>query len=147
MSTARVRNPFGPPSHPQSDLGIAKTLRHRVIIKHPGYDDLHNTLLVLQASDSAKGGFHHETARIASAIIADNRWDGFLSKTPTGCEVDIPRDRILPPGEYYFQVPSSGSDSQLAIGCVESVRLILCVRTSGSLIRTNTSSLPDCTSI
>ena len=55
------------------------------------------------------GGIHHDTARVACAIIADCRWDGWLaqSKDPN----DRPLEElsgILRETQYYFYVPVAG---------------------------------------
>ena len=31
--------------------------------------------------DSCSGGLHHETARVACTLVANNRFDGYLSLT------------------------------------------------------------------
>ena len=56
------------------------------------------------------GGIHHETARIACCILADNQWYGYLSEDKEGAmRVDIPSDGILVKANYYFHVPGSAS--------------------------------------
>ncbi|KAJ0129241.1 hypothetical protein HZ326_27659 [Fusarium oxysporum f. sp. albedinis] len=67
---------------------------------HPGYPDGDNTLLTLPCLDS--GGFHHETARIACAIYANCRWDGYLSSSKDGPALSAQPDDVLPFGQYYF---------------------------------------------
>ncbi|TQV90290.1 HNH endonuclease domain-containing protein [Cordyceps javanica] len=70
---------------------------------HPGYPDGHNLLLSLPAFDSH--GIHHETARVACAILANSRWDGFFSLTRDGAAVADARDAVLKETRYYFRVP------------------------------------------
>lgn len=83
---------------------------HFVSFKHPAYPDGANTLLRLQATDSSPGGgLHHETARIACAIIACNAWDGYFSRTRDGPQVAEDPDDVLKEKIYYFQVPTPGS--------------------------------------
>jgi hypothetical protein len=76
---------------------------------HPGYDDGHNILLILPALDSS--GIHHETARIACAILADSRWDGFLSYEKDGPRLEQGPDSILPCRRYYFCIEGGMSGS------------------------------------
>jgi hypothetical protein len=61
--------------------------------------------MVLPALDDARGGIHHETALIACAVVAGNRWNGFLSEDRTGSGVLTPRDGVLRGKEYYFRLP------------------------------------------
>ncbi|THW72350.1 hypothetical protein D6D19_06589 [Aureobasidium pullulans] len=42
---------------------------------------------------------------IACAVVAGNRWDGFLSERRTGSGVPTPRDGVLRGKEYYFRLP------------------------------------------
>ncbi|CAH0033351.1 unnamed protein product [Clonostachys rhizophaga] len=69
---------------------------------HPGYPDGHNILFVFPTVDS--GGIHHETARIACAILANSRWDGFLTTTRDGEAINQGRDEILVNQRYYFRI-------------------------------------------
>jgi hypothetical protein len=61
----------------------------------------------LQAPDHANGGIHHETARIACAIVAGNRWDGYFTETPGGERVSADKNELLTKSDYYFHVPPS----------------------------------------
>jgi len=105
INTIHLRCTYGRPVHPEGDSTVSTNPRHRVLLRHPGYDDANNILILLQASDHSDGAFHHETARIACAIIADNRWDGYFTTTRNGPRVDVPGNGLLPSGSYYFQVP------------------------------------------
>jgi hypothetical protein len=49
-------------------------------------------LLILPALDN--GGIHYETAHIACAILANNRWDGWFTEEQ-GDRVHVPDDRII----------------------------------------------------
>ncbi|KAG9971404.1 hypothetical protein KCU78_g23577, partial [Aureobasidium melanogenum] len=62
----------------------------------------HNIIMVLPALDDAQGGIHHETALTACAVVAGNRWDGFLREQGTGSRVTTPRDGILKGKDYFF---------------------------------------------
>ena len=81
---------------------ISVEFRHRVFIRHPGYSFPHNVLLFFGARDHAKGGIHHETARIACGIVAGNRWDGYFTENLNGPRVVIPPHGILLNSEYFF---------------------------------------------
>jgi len=107
----RIRKSLLPPTLQQSDEQIP-TQSHTVSVYHPFYVE-ENTLLTLGAFDAGSGGIHHETLRIACAIIANNRFDGFLSTTTApGLPLTKDKDGVLPPGQYYFHVPG---DSEYAV--------------------------------
>ncbi|KAF2194705.1 hypothetical protein K469DRAFT_725931 [Zopfia rhizophila CBS 207.26] len=82
--TLLPRPQYKTPSHEDSGQNLPTDLNHRVYLRHPGYSDTGNILMVLPALDHPQGGIHHETARIACAIVANNRWEGFLTETKTG---------------------------------------------------------------
>lgn len=93
---------------------------------HPGYSYPANILFKLYAIEPAdepatdepatdeppdgtnRLGIHHETARIACAILANNTWDGYLTaNTPDGPAVPLDDpDRVLTADHYYFHHPS-----------------------------------------
>jgi hypothetical protein len=69
--------------------------------------------LVLPAFDS--GGVRHETARIACAILADCRWDGYFSLARNEARLDdADADTILTAPQYYFflEPPPAAADSE-----------------------------------
>ncbi|KAG9648243.1 hypothetical protein KCU64_g9860, partial [Aureobasidium melanogenum] len=99
---ARVRPPFAAPTHQDGGRDIPEDATHTVTFRHPGYRDEHNIIIVLPALDDAQGGIHHETALTACAIVAGNRWDGFLREQGTGSRVTTPRDGILKGKDYFF---------------------------------------------
>lgn len=90
----------------------------------PGYDSPHNVLFRLSTiepeidpetgNNTNRLGVHHDTARLACAILANNAWEGYLTAdSPTGpmIPIDNPK-RILTRDRYYFHHPSySGSQS------------------------------------
>ncbi|KAI3396853.1 hypothetical protein diail_11625 [Diaporthe ilicicola] len=90
--------------------------RHLIDFCHPGYSYPHNILFRLCAIEPANEpsneperlGVHHETARIACAILTNNTWDGFLTAdTPDGPAVPLDDpDCILTADRYYFHHPS-----------------------------------------
>jgi hypothetical protein len=88
--------------------------------RHHGYPDNKNVLLVFPALDPIVAddagdtnntkvafGLHHEMARLACAVAANNRWDGFLStsKATDAVPLQLGPDEILAAGSYYFHVP------------------------------------------
>ncbi|KAK3320549.1 hypothetical protein B0T19DRAFT_477800 [Cercophora scortea] len=100
----------------EKELGLLSRAEGLVSVRsirflHPGYADNDNILLILSALDDG-GGVHHETARIACAILADSRWDGYFSLTangpPLAGETDSP-DAVLALPAYYFCVPGTTS--------------------------------------
>ncbi len=94
------------------DANTVSTENRRVHLKHPGYPEHHNVLLTLEAPDGARdgkgGGLHHETARIACALIAGNRWDGYLARSAGGDAINLQPDDVLTETEYFFIVPAPG---------------------------------------
>lgn len=84
--------------------GFSTNPKHKVIIRHPGYENEVDTLLTLPAFDRSSGGLHYGTARVACGIIAGNRWDGYFSRDIEGKDTDLGHvsDDILPVGVYYF---------------------------------------------
>lgn len=102
---AQARPPFAAPTHPDGGKDIPDDVTCTVTFRHPGYPNEHNIIMVLPALDDAQGGIHHETALIACAVVAGNRWDGFLSEQRTGSGVLTPRDDVLRGKEYYFRLP------------------------------------------
>ena len=87
LALCNIRSAFPPPIHPgytayDQDADLMQ-------FRHPRYPDHNNILLVFAALDPTalpstttlhSFGIHHETARLACAITANNRWDGFLSE-------------------------------------------------------------------
>ncbi|KAL8855345.1 MAG: hypothetical protein Q9178_007999 [Gyalolechia marmorata] len=79
---------------------------HSVCFRHPAIPSAQgNLLMILDGNDNAQGYLHHETARLACAIIAGNRWDGYLATSPTAPATDLPPHGLLTDEEYYFIVP------------------------------------------
>ena len=77
----------------------------QVSFLHPALEEGQNILFSLLGFDSQEGGLHHGTARIACAIIAGNRWDGFLSLQPNGSRIPETDEDVLLSDRYYFLVP------------------------------------------
>ncbi|KAK6436399.1 hypothetical protein LTR95_007406 [Oleoguttula sp. CCFEE 5521] len=86
--------------------------RGSVDVRHPGYpDDPGAILLSLPATDDESGlpGVDHGTTHVACAIIANNRFDGYLSRSPDpGADhKDVDHMTVLPAATYYFHIPPS----------------------------------------
>lgn len=74
---------------------------------HPAYDYPHNVLLSMYAFDSVDDGLHHDTAKIACALIAGNRWDGYFAHSPEGPPISQSEHLLLKGDRYYFVVPGT----------------------------------------
>ncbi|KAL9025795.1 MAG: hypothetical protein Q9196_005448 [Gyalolechia fulgens] len=89
---------------------------HSVCFRHPAIPRAQgNLLLIHDGIDNAHGHLHHETARLACAIVAGNRWDGYLATTPTAEPIDIPPHGLLIDEDYYFIVPHPTTEP--SVGC------------------------------
>jgi len=83
-----------------------------ITIYHPGHESENAPLFGLpvvdSATDGSKRGIHYGTLHTACAIVANNRFDGFLSreKSPSGVPLDIGIHDIVGEGRYYFHVPN-----------------------------------------
>jgi hypothetical protein len=98
----KLRSPYPPPSHPEA-LSLPAELR-LIWLRHPGYPDDSNMLFSFPSSD--EDGIHHETARLACAIVAGNRWDGFLCEDKEGhLRVAAGPNESLRGPSYYFHLP------------------------------------------
>ncbi|KAI4173591.1 MAG: hypothetical protein LQ348_006533 [Seirophora lacunosa] len=96
-----------PAQNLQSHIGLSQfpASPRRINFLHPAYERSQNVLFHMLAFDSPDGGLHHATARIACAIVAGNRWDGFFARNPTGPAIDASDDDLLKDSEYYFIIP------------------------------------------
>ncbi|KAK5687979.1 hypothetical protein LTR17_026599 [Elasticomyces elasticus] len=85
--------------------------RGTVSIYHPGYTDHGAVLFSLPATDgnAQAPGVHRDVLHTACALIANNRFDGFISasRNPHTAHDDLDRTQILPTGTYYFHLPQS----------------------------------------
>ena len=106
------RSAYSTPHHQDSLQVRPSSLVNRVRLRHPGYNDSANILLTLAALDHPEGGIHHETARIACAIIANNEWGGFLTETKSGTPVQADANEVLRGKDYYFRISEQQSDGQ-----------------------------------
>ena len=79
----------------------------QVIIRHPGYDDDPDPLILLAGYDydGEKHGFHFGTALLICVILS-GRSDGYLTAEQNGSgELTQDSDSLLEEGTYYYQVP------------------------------------------
>ena len=101
-----LREPYPLPSHP--GLRTVAAEHHLIWFRHPGYADSSNALFSFAASDD--DGVHHETARLACAIVAGNKWDGFLCQDKEGQRRLVTKpDECLRERNYYFHLPNSSN--------------------------------------
>lgn len=99
------------PHQPAAPVEEYTSNTRRITFRHPGYGDGVNILLTLSAFDN--GGIHYETALVACAIVAGNRWDGYFKTTRD--QLDAVTDTVLTAKTYYFYVPpqpAEGADWQ-----------------------------------
>lgn len=99
------RSPYPPPAH--ADKGATVSSDQLIVqFHHPAYYGRLGALPFLVLPAHEQGALHHETARLACALVAGNRVDGYLStdqkgRQPVGADPDI----LLNLQEYFFQVP------------------------------------------
>ncbi|KAM0742289.1 hypothetical protein ACQRIT_002466 [Beauveria bassiana] len=129
MARSGARACLPPPKHPDQGLapsGSATRDEERTVtLRHPRYPDSSNILLVLSAldliprpgrpfteDDPLLFGLHHDTARVACAIIANCCWHGYLSESKVDGTppVTTDPDYILPGRNYYFHIPSNDDE-------------------------------------
>lgn len=83
--------------------------RGSVSVYHPDYTDHGAVLLSLPATDgdSHMPGVYRDTIHTACAIIANNRFDGYISSSrdPHAAPGNLHDIHILPAGTYYFHLP------------------------------------------
>lgn len=98
------------PQHPTDVLVLQQSPR-QIRFLHPGYPDEHAVLLVLPALDSSDG-IHHGLALDSCAIVADNRWYGYLTLDREGARRVPTSDMYssLDANTYYFHVPGDNGD-------------------------------------
>ena len=79
--------------------------------------------MVLPALDHPQGGIHHKTTQTACAIVANNKWEGFLTETKTSARALFGLDGILHRNNYYFRVSEDTADGKQT----ESSRILMLV--------------------
>ncbi|TKA79577.1 hypothetical protein B0A49_08189 [Cryomyces minteri] len=101
-----------PPAAPTACSTFTGHPKHAIEFRHPGYPDEHtkNVILTLKAFDDTHAALHHATARIACAIVACNRWDGYLARTRDGGPIDLKEDDLLTDPVYFFKIPDAPDD-------------------------------------
>lgn len=108
-TTITVRLAQTIPQHVTHSSTVSLGRGHQITFRHPAYPSFQDVLLRLPALDHPSGGIHHETARIACAIIAGNRWDGYFTEAIDGPHVEIPSHGVLQKSNYFFHVPYPAS--------------------------------------
>jgi hypothetical protein len=98
------RSPFSLPSlHVPQPLEFCGD--YDICFRHPGYKDPYDILIILPGLDHPQGGIHHETARLACAVVVNNNFDGWLTEDRDGrVRPDVPLDGILRKQNYYFHI-------------------------------------------
>jgi HNH endonuclease len=89
-------------------LDLIPNLHNSVIsFHHPGYpDNVDNILFQLNGFDTPEGGLHSATAWLACAIVAGNKWQGFLTAQPSDSpRLAVSMDEVLTNSDYWFHVP------------------------------------------
>ena len=90
---------------------VSSTDRHRLKIRHPGYDDPDNVLLDLlqPAIELEEGtkcyGLDIQFVLMACGVVAGNRWDGWLSESKGSEPETKVKNSVLLKESYYFHVP------------------------------------------
>jgi hypothetical protein len=94
-----------PPPSPAVVPRFSTQTPPQIIFRHPAYRS--TRLIDLPAFDGSEScpGLHHGTALLICGIIADNKFNGWLSRTRDGERLGLGSDGLLPVGEYYFHVP------------------------------------------
>ena len=88
-------------SNATADLGA------EVIIRHPGYEDDPDPLIVLAGydRDGEKKGLHFGTALLICTVLS-GRSDGYFTAEQNGNRLIHDDDSLLEEGTYYYQVPN-----------------------------------------
>ncbi|KAF2460173.1 hypothetical protein BDY21DRAFT_186544 [Lineolata rhizophorae] len=104
MST---RTAYEDPSHLDGAHDLPANVNDvTVTIRHPGYDDNCNILMLLPGLDDVDGAIDYDTALAACGIAADNNWEGFFTLDQAGRHrVVRPADGLLREKDCYFHVP------------------------------------------
>jgi hypothetical protein len=102
-----LRTVYAHPRHSDGKHLPAYDSSFKVHFRHPGYSDSNNILIILPGLDHVEGGIYIYTVQNACAILANNRWDGFLTERRDGPQVDLGPDRVLRGKDYYFHVPNA----------------------------------------
>lgn len=93
-----------------------------VELRHPGLADSRSNLLFrFPAYDRRHGGVHHSVALTACAIVAGNKWTGYLSETagspPAVQGLGEGADPVLTGKRYYFHPhPYIAGKSPISLG-------------------------------
>lgn len=105
---------FPRPRAHDGKTGVPEEVNH-IIFLHPGYESGAQSLLLLPACDD-DDTIDYEVARIACAIVACNRYDGYFTTDQAGLQ-RVPEPRLDCTNEgYFFQVPNRSKSSYLVRG-------------------------------
>ena len=107
-----VREYYPKPQHPLQPISTSSRST-RVVVKHPGYSDYGTTLFTLSACDGPNGDrVDYDTLHAACAIVARNRFDGWLSGDLLG-KVVIRADEygFIAAATYFFHIPVGDTSS------------------------------------
>ena len=110
-----VREHYPKPRHPLQSLTTLSSST-RVVVKHPGYGEYGTILFTLSACDGRNGDqIDYDTLHTSCAIVARNRFDGWLSSDLLGKAV-IYADHhgLIVAATYFFHVPVAESSSTVA---------------------------------
>jgi len=101
------RDPYPDPQHEDKGEGIT-TLPNNIAFRHPGYaDPASQILFLLPACDD--NTVDYDVAKTACAIVACNRFDGFLTRDIKGHDIITDTRLPLRAEGYYFHVGGSES--------------------------------------
>lgn len=114
----RVYSQYTLPLHPEKrNLGQYDETRV-VSVRHPLYWDDDSRMLEFYATDGKDGGLHHETVRLACAVVACNAFDGFLTLDREGLKrITEGPDEILKGSNYFFHAAPPCEDSMSRCPC------------------------------
>ncbi len=99
--------------NPTLQAGALHAVQGELSILHPAFPTI--LLIRLDSSDGSaeSPGLDYSMVHTICAVIAGNSWDGYLTKADDihGGEAAargprVPDDQIIPPGRYFFHVPS-----------------------------------------
>ena len=115
MCDVTVRDHYPKPQHPLQRL-FTSSCSTRVIVKHPGYGGHGTTLFTLSACDGRNADrVDYNTLHTACAIVACNRFDGWLSSDVPGQEVvEADEHGLIDASTYFFHVPSGDTSPSAA---------------------------------
>lgn len=103
------RSAYPPPQHLDGGATISNTPK-QITFLHPGYRPEAQPLLILPACDE-NDTIDHELARVACAIIAGNKFEGFITTDAPGNNRVFKSQLPFTDDGYFFHVPSLNGES------------------------------------